>query len=59
MIYIHTSARFPARQLKPDAPVELEGDESIGCHHDDPRNEEEQQQQGHVPARDTFGGVSG
>lgn len=46
-----TSTRFPVGQLKLDAPVELQGDESIGCHHDNARDEEEQQQQRHVPER--------
>lgn len=47
--YLNTSTRFPVGQLKLDAPVELQGNESIGCHHDDSRDEEEQQQQSHVP----------
>ncbi len=59
MFYFHTSVRFPAGHLKLDTPVELQGNKSICCHHDDPGDQEEQQQQGHIPARDTFGGVSG
>lgn len=58
MFHSHTSARFPFGQLKLDAPVELQGDESIGCHHDNPWDEEKQQQQRHIPARDIFCGVS-
>lgn len=45
-----TSAALPGGELQPDAAVELQGDESVGRHHDDAGDEEEQQQQGHVPA---------
>lgn len=45
---IHTS-RFPVLQLVLDSPVELQGDESIGCHHDNSRDQEEHQQERHVP----------
>ncbi|KAG7241612.1 hypothetical protein INR49_025532 [Caranx melampygus] len=49
MLFFLDGCIFPVGQLKLDAPVELQGDESIGCHHDNPRDEEEQQQQRHVP----------
>lgn len=56
--FLCTSATFLAGELKLDASVELQRDESIRRHHDDPGNEEEQQQQGHVPAGDKVqGGV--
>lgn len=54
-ICFRTSAAFPAGQLQPDAAVELQGDESVGRHHDDAGDEEEQQQQGHVPAKGAEG----
>lgn len=50
-----TSATFPAGELQPDPAVELQGDESVGRHDDDPGDEEEHQQQGHVPARGAQG----
>lgn len=56
--FLCTSATFLAGELKLDASVELQRDESVRRHHDDPGDEEEQQQQGHVPARDKVqGGV--
>lgn len=42
---ISTSTGFPAGQLKLDASIELERDEAVRCHHEDPGDEEEQQQQ--------------
>lgn len=56
MEHFLTSDGFPVRELELDASVELQGNQSIGCHHDDPRDEEEQQQQGNVPAGDKFSG---
>lgn len=56
--FLCTSATFLAGELKLDASVKLQRDESVRRHHDDPGNEEEQQQQGHVPVRDKVqGGV--
>lgn len=56
--FLCTLATFLGGELKLDASVELQRNESVRRHHDDPGNEEEQQQQGHVPAGDKVqGGV--
>lgn len=56
--FLCISATFLAGELKLNASVELQRDESVRRHHDNPRNEEEQQQEGHVPAMDKVqGGV--
>lgn len=41
-LMIRTSAGFPTGQLELDTSVELQGDEAVRRHHEDPGNEEEQ-----------------
>lgn len=50
-VFTCTSAGFPAGELKLDASVQLQGDEAVCRHHEDPGDQEEQQQQGHIPGR--------